>query len=83
MKRFTLRPLYLGNNPLYTMDRRLCRHQRWSERCGVEKNLFPYREWNPGRPALVRSYTDRGIPVVLKMRTDCNFILYIKYITPL
>jgi hypothetical protein len=40
----------------YTLDTRLGGPQSRSGRCGVEENLLPLRELNPGHPAC--HYTD-------------------------
>jgi hypothetical protein len=47
-----------GNQPRYPLDRRLGGPQSQSEHYGEEKNLPPFREWNPGRPALARGCTE-------------------------
>jgi hypothetical protein len=44
--RFVPRPLY----PRYPLDKNLGGSQSRSGRCGVEKNLLPRQELNPGRP---------------------------------
>jgi hypothetical protein len=64
---FTSPPLYpRGKDPGYPLDRRMGGPQNRSGSCRVQKNLLPYRESNPGRPA--SSYTDWAIPAPLWVR---------------
>jgi hypothetical protein len=58
---FTPRPLYpRGKRPRCPLYMRLGGLQNLSGRCGVEKNLLPSPESNPGRPA--RGCADWAIP---------------------
>jgi hypothetical protein len=69
--------LTLGKEPWYPLDMRLGGVRSWSGRGGEEKNPFPCRESNTGRPAhtliTVLSYSY----AVLSFMTSGTFITVI------